>query len=184
MSQKHGLLGLLNYEPMTGYALDKLFRESLAFFWHAKASQIYRELDAMEQSGWLTSERVIQDDKPNKRVYSLTAQGKDEFLNWLASPENDILNAMQVKNAFLLRLFFAGEHTKEQALSMLNAYRDVCLKYLSKLDEAIEIAAEEEQSSPPEKAIFWNLTAMLGEAISQARLDWVNKAIKMLENID
>ena len=44
---------------MTGYELDKAFKASLAFFWQAKASQIYRELDAMERSGWLTSKRIL-----------------------------------------------------------------------------------------------------------------------------
>ena len=36
MSLKHGLLGLLNYGSMTGYELDKIFRDSLSFFWQAK----------------------------------------------------------------------------------------------------------------------------------------------------
>ena len=56
MSLKHGLLGLLNYGSMTGYELNKVFRDSLSFFWQAKTSQIYRELDAMERCGWLTSD--------------------------------------------------------------------------------------------------------------------------------
>ena len=60
MSLKHGLLGLLNYGPMTGYELDKAFKASLSFFWQAKASQIYRELGTMEQNGWLTSKRIVQ----------------------------------------------------------------------------------------------------------------------------
>ena len=68
MSLKHGLLGLLNYSSMTGYELDKAFKVSLSFFWQAKTSQIYRELDAMETNGWLSSQRIIQSEKPNKRV--------------------------------------------------------------------------------------------------------------------
>lgn len=86
MSLKHGLLGLLNYGSMTGYELDKIFRDSLSFFWQAKTSQIYRELDTMECHGWLTSERIIQNDKPNKRVYTITDSGKEELGNWLSMP--------------------------------------------------------------------------------------------------
>ncbi|MDR2589569.1 MAG: PadR family transcriptional regulator, partial [Oscillospiraceae bacterium] len=89
MSLKHGLLGLLNYDgPMTGYDLDKEFKRSLGYFWYAKQQQIYRELDEMEIKGWLTSERVIQNEKPNKRVYSITEDGKTEFVDWLNSPES------------------------------------------------------------------------------------------------
>ncbi|MCL2350821.1 MAG: PadR family transcriptional regulator, partial [Defluviitaleaceae bacterium] len=76
MSLKHGLMGLLSQKPMTGYDLDKEFNASLGFFWPAQYSQIYAELDKMEKKGWLVSRRVVQEDKPNKRVYSLTAEGK------------------------------------------------------------------------------------------------------------
>ena len=34
VSLRHGLLGLVNYEPMTGYVLTKEFERSLGFFWH------------------------------------------------------------------------------------------------------------------------------------------------------
>ena len=98
MSLKHGLLGLLNYGPMTGYDLNKAFKDSLAFFWQAKTSQIYRELGAMERCGWLTSERIIQNERPNKRVYTITDSGKEELKNWLSLPETDIADAMHVRS--------------------------------------------------------------------------------------
>ncbi|MDR0469037.1 MAG: PadR family transcriptional regulator, partial [Peptococcaceae bacterium] len=76
MSLKYGLLGLLNYGTMTGYELDKVFNDSLGFFWQGQTSQIYRELSAMERDGWLKSERVVQQDKPNKKLYIITDDGK------------------------------------------------------------------------------------------------------------
>ena len=54
MSLKHGLLGLLNYGNMTGYDIDRTFKDSLFLFWQAQTSQIYRELNTMEKLGWLT----------------------------------------------------------------------------------------------------------------------------------
>ena len=46
---KHGILGLLNYKEMTGYEIMEIFRDSLNYFWDAKTSQIYRELQGLEQ---------------------------------------------------------------------------------------------------------------------------------------
>ena len=40
---KHGILGLLNYGSMTGYEINKAFKDSLSYFWNAQTSQIYRE---------------------------------------------------------------------------------------------------------------------------------------------
>jgi len=182
MSLRHGLLGLLNYEPMTGYELDKEFKESLAYFWQAKPQQIYRELNTMEQNGWLVSERVPQEDKPNRRVYTITEEGKAEFMGWLSSPKEDIQNATRVKSVFLMRLFFAGETSKEQALGLLNAYREQCLADMDEMSEAKEQLSQVHNSYDPDKAIYWQLIGLHGEMIRQTRLEWVEKAIAILKN--
>ena len=180
MSLKHGLLGLLNYRPMTGYELDKEFKETLAHFWQAKAQQIYRELDAMEQNGWLISQRVVQEDKPNKRVYSITADGWTEFMDWLASPGADIENATRVKSVFFMRLFFAGETSKEQALDLLYAYREQCLAGIKEMDKAIDLMARSEAHCTPEEVVYYELIMMHGEMMRRTRLEWAEKAISML----
>jgi len=183
MSLKHGLLGLLNYEPMTGYDLNKEFNGSLGYFWTAKASQIYRELDAMEKCGWLTSERVIQDEKPNKRVYSLTAQGKSEFMNWLSSLA-PIKGPRSMRNAFMMRVFFGGELRKEQTLELLRAIREIMHERLEQMqkvyDEIDSIALIDERTA--HNAIYWKLTALSGEIINQAQLEWADKSIEILES--
>ena len=74
----------------------------------------------MEQKGWLTSERVMQEEKPNKRVYTITAKGRAEFFDWLSSPGADMKNATRVKSAFFMRLFFAKETSREKALELLS----------------------------------------------------------------
>lgn len=181
MSLKHGLLGLLNsQEPMTGYDLDKFFKGSLAYFWQAKTSQIYRELSAMEEQGWLTSERILQEDKPNKRVYAITDDGKAELIRWLKLPDSGLGGA---KSAFLMRIFFAGEIGKEQALKLVYEYRDLCLAIIPGIEQAKKEIAEEEAESP-KHAPYWKLTALHGEIILKASLDWANQSIEILENIE
>jgi len=182
MSLKHGLLGLLNYQPMTGYELDKEFKESLAHFWQAKPQQIYRELNAMEQNGWLVSERVPQEERPNRRVYTITDKGKAEFLDWLKSPKSDIQNATRVKSVFFMRLFFAGETNKKQALELLYSYREQCLHSMNEMEEVNEAMEQTNSLYAPEKAVYWKLIAMNGEIMRKARLEWVQKAISILES--
>jgi len=182
MSLRHGLLGLLNYQPMTGYELDKEFKESLAHFWQAKAQQIYRELNAMEQNGWLISERVPQEDKPNRRVYTITKKGKSEFMDWLYSPGADIENATRVKSVFFMRLFFAGETSREQALELLYSYRKQCLGGVEEMDRANEIFSPSESQFSPDEIQYWKLIMMHGEMMRKTRLEWVEKAISILES--
>ncbi|NLX74571.1 MAG: PadR family transcriptional regulator [Synergistaceae bacterium] len=182
MSLKHGLLGLLNYGSMTGYELDKIFRDSLSFFWQAKTSQIYRELDTMECHGWLTSERIIQNDKPNKRVYTITDSGKEELGNWLSMPESDIANAMRVKSAFLMRVFFAGETSTEQSLEMLRTYREKCMEASKGMSAAYDaISKYRTVVGNDEKSKYWRIAALYGDAFIHAGLTWADKAIAVLE---
>ena len=182
MSLKQGLLGLLKYKPMTGYELDKTFRSSLSFFWKATTSQIYRELDAMERAGWLTSTQVIQSAKPNKRVYSLTDAGEEEFRSWLAAPGEDIAAAMGVRSAFLMRVFFAGETSTEESVALLRAYHGQCREHKDGMGAAFDAIARRE--SDPEyarKARHWKIAALFGEAYYRIGMEWAEQAIALLQ---
>ena len=44
---KHGILGLLNYGSMTGYEINKIFKDSLNYFWDAQTSQIYHRQERL-----------------------------------------------------------------------------------------------------------------------------------------
>lgn len=84
MSLAFGILGFLNFGPMSGYDLVKAFESLLQFFWHAQNSHIYLELKKLENKGYICGETVIQSDRPNKKIFSITDAGKKEFMNWLA----------------------------------------------------------------------------------------------------
>jgi len=171
---------------MTGYELDKVFKESLAYFWHAKGSQIYCELDSMERKGWLTSERVVQEEKPNKRVYTITDDGKAEFMDWLSSPETDIKNAVNIKTPLLMRVFFANETAKSQTLDLLRSFRDECLARVAKINGTREYIADIAMQNPmySEHTIYWKLTSSYGEMINRARIAWAEESIAILESIN
>lgn len=167
---------------MTGYELAKAFDASLSFVWQAQTSQIYRELNALEKNGCLTSERVIQDEKPNKRVYSITDAGREQLRQWLMEPEAGADGAASVKSAFLMRLFFAGEVGDEQALNMLCAYREACLASSVALDEvAGSIAQYGEYVRSEERTKYWGIVAQFGESFCRAGIEWAEKAIALLE---
>ena len=87
MSLTYGILGFLSYGSMTGYDLAKAFSCSVNFFWNAQTSQIYRELGKLEEEGLVASELVLQTQRPNKKLYAITDEGKRRFRAWLSSRE-------------------------------------------------------------------------------------------------
>ena len=186
MLLKYGVLGLVNLTPMTGYELDKTFKNSLNYIWKATSSQIYSELDSMEKQGWLTSERVVQDERPNKRVYSITEKGKTELMDWMLKPEADLKNSLTGKNAFLFRVLLAGNLTKEQSLKLLYDFRKVCIIRKAAQDDIYEEIGQDANSNLYDKAnlMFFNIAALHGDIMMEAKIEWVEKAIKIVENAD
>lgn len=180
MSLKHGLLGLLNYGRMTGYELDKAFKESLNFFWQAQTSQIYRELNAMEKLGWLTSEIVFQTDKPNKRQYSITDTGRLELENWLNEISLD--SEFQIRSVFLMKLFFSGERNAEENIIVLKNYKKKCMDAMAALKET-DNSIEHYRAGfgTNRQALYWGLTAAFGKSYVKMCFAWADDAIKILE---
>lgn len=79
MSLSHGILGFLSYSNMTGYDLAKIFDSSVKFFWYARANHIYLELTKLEKKSYVKCEYIVQQDKPNKKLYHITDEGKKNF---------------------------------------------------------------------------------------------------------
>jgi DNA-binding PadR family transcriptional regulator len=67
------ILGLLTFEEMSGYDLKLLADRSVKYFyWSPTKSQIYSELRRLESHGLVTMREVIQERRPDKRIYTIT----------------------------------------------------------------------------------------------------------------
>jgi DNA-binding PadR family transcriptional regulator len=115
MSLPHVILGMLRNKPKSGYDLKKELQNVIQFFWEADISRIYRSLGEMQKKGWVEFETVIQEDSPNKKVYSLTRKGRKELQKWLAEPGK----ASGSHNPFLAQLHFSDAIPVEHQLLVL-----------------------------------------------------------------
>lgn len=182
MSLKHGLLGFLNYGAQSGYELDKAFKDSLAFFWQAQTSQIYRELNRMEEKKWLTSEIIFQNDKPNKKMYTITQEGRDELLCWLREPGKT--NSTKSNNTFLMKLFFSGELPIEENIRKLQDFIEETKQRLDAMSNIGSTVEEYTSQIPdPRKAFYWGLTAEYGRYEYEMRIQWARKMIERMEKM-
>src|SRR6266545_4413640 len=126
MSLKHALLGFINYGPMTGYELKKFFDTSVAHFWNAELSQIYPALKSMESDGLVEMRVEVQDDRPNRKEYSITEKGRRELLDWLAKPADP----EQVREPILIKVFFGAALRKDEVLEVLGTEAEAKRQYL------------------------------------------------------
>ncbi|WP_188435378.1 PadR family transcriptional regulator [Microbacterium murale] len=149
MQLRHAILGLLDIAPQSGYDLGRAFAGSVAHFWHADQSQIYRTIDRLEADGVVATELIVQTGRPDRRVHALTDAGRAELHAWLRSP----VESPMPKEPFLARLFFAEPLGVEGVLALLD-------------ERAEAIRAEREQL-----AGIPRVTQGLGAVLRTATLD-------------
>jgi DNA-binding PadR family transcriptional regulator len=116
------LLGLLSIRPMTGYEIRQNYARGLAPWWDTPRTQIYPKLRELKRRGLVRDELVVQQSKPNKRVYTIEPVGSEALVNWL---RRDI-SWPEMKHQMMMRLFFAN-------LLPLPAFRQLLTDYCERM---------------------------------------------------
>lgn len=70
------VLALLAEERKYGFQLIKELREASDGFYDLAEGTLYPALHRLQKRGLLSSERVIQEDRPPRKYYSLTDEGR------------------------------------------------------------------------------------------------------------
>ncbi len=175
---KHGILGLLNYYDMTGYEIMEVFRDSLNFFWNAQTSQIYRELQGLEKKGWVGKTVVSQQGKPDKNVFSIMPEGKEELLRWLSEDEFGMISRLPI----LMKVFFMGERSREENIQYFKRFIEEHETFLEDLMPVPEyIQTYSAYLGDKEKALYWQMTVDYGRRNMQMCIEWAKNCIKRLE---
>jgi len=95
------LLGLVARQPLSGYDLMRQMRERMDLMWPARHSQIYPELARIEAQGLITHEVVEQQDRPAKKVYTLTVAGRMALQQWVLEPTPPTM----IRDEFILKAY-------------------------------------------------------------------------------
>ena len=83
MSIRHGLLALLEREPMYGYQLRSEFDSSTGSTWPLNVGQVYTTLARLERDGLVSPG---EEDTEGRVRYAITAAGRQELDTWFATP--------------------------------------------------------------------------------------------------
>lgn len=184
MTLRFIILGLLNYYSMTGYDLKLLMDKTTNFFWSAELSQIYRELSKLESLGYVNFHIEPQEGRPDKKIYSITSEGKDALIEWL----EDFPKVLSTpgKNEFLVRVFFSSNlRNKDLLILQFESY----IRELNKELKAYEPMEEEANNQfaqgcygENDYLLYHNLTLKRGISWAKAELDWANNCIKIIKD--
>lgn len=80
-------LSILFFEDATGYEIRKLSTEGrFSHFVDASFGSIYPALGRLEKDGLVTSREEIQIGKPARKIFSITDNGRQAFVEELSAP--------------------------------------------------------------------------------------------------
>jgi len=130
-------LGILSMREATGYEIKKMVEEGIfSHFIDASYGSIYPALAQLLKEG-LVSVRTeaTEDGRPPRKVYAITAQGREAFRQALASdPARD-----KFKSEFLFQILFMEHIDPAQLALIYDAYIAEQEAELARCEEACEL---------------------------------------------
>lgn len=165
----YAVLGLLTFGEGSGYDVLKRAETSVGYFWAPAKSHVYTELRRLAAAGLATEAHVEQEQRPDKRVYDLTDEGRAALRVWLEEtpPEPE-----QFKSPFLLRLFFGALADRSTLLALVEDMRSDAVRRLE------ELRAIEAQIAGDDAYFYPNLTLRSGLLHGEATVRWCDEVIE------
>lgn len=180
MPLSHAILGFLEYRPMSGYDLKKYFDQSIAHFWSATQSHIYKALEILEKEGLVESRLIPQEGRPNRKEYRVTEAGQVELRRWVSTPQPVELK----REAWLIQVFFAHNLTNAELVTLfekriedLRAYQAQCRAAQASIDENYQQIGVERLRD------LWQLTLDYGVDYYDSEIAWLEKTLPRLRQL-
>lgn len=163
-------LGLLSEAPCHPYEIQRMLRERHKSYAVGKTRALYRAIEELEAAGYVVPVETSRDGRrPERTVYRITQEGREELENWLA----DLLAApVSESPVFSVAMGLLGYITQDRAEQAL-ATRLVALHArLVALDTTLKLAQDD--LGLPRLVLLELEHAM---ALSSAEMEWVRSII-------
>ncbi len=129
MSLKYVLLGLLTQQPKHGYELKLEAERLLGGSAELNPGQLYPLLRKLAEQQLIAGERIEQEDRPDKRVFTLTEAGAHDLSQWLAEPAPPKVE----RSALFLRFVVLALVHRAEAPAFLQGQRRLLLEFIGQL---------------------------------------------------
>jgi len=164
MDVKTVCLGMLTDGEASGYDLKKAFESSFGHCFAAGYGSIYPALASLAECDFVSCREIAQDGKPDRKVYEITAKGRQRLLEELDDPAP----SHKIRSEFLAAMAFAHLMTPDQIETVLD----------SRIEDAnrnLEIIDDFENSCDQSCPIGVKFTLGFGRAMMNAMKSYVEE---------
>ncbi|MGC7102835.1 PadR family transcriptional regulator [Amycolatopsis lurida] len=180
MALRHAVLAALLDSEYSGYQLAKAFDVGVANFWHALPQQLYAELTKLEKEGLVAGRQVVQETRPNKRLFRVTDAGRAELEEFaaVASKPSFIRDDLLVK---VQAVDVIGTAPVIEQLEERASAAEGKIELLGKLLRQLRGDVSEEEFLRRGERIGPYLTCLRGLAFEQEHRDWCLRVAAVLK---
>ncbi len=136
MSIRHGLLALLEHEPMYGYQLRTELDRATGSTWPLNVGQVYTTLGRLERDGLVAAQ---DDDDEGRTRYAVTADGSAELRAWFARP---VEQTSRPRDELAIKLALAVTVPGVDVTGVVQGQRSATLR---RLQELTRLKAEQDK---------------------------------------
>jgi DNA-binding PadR family transcriptional regulator len=179
MALSHSILATLvgRGKALSGYDLAKEFNSSVGFYWKTTHQQIYRELASLEDKKLVTSEIIRQKERPDKKIYTVTDDGRSYLVDWISEPSRPT----PIKEDMLVKMFVGYLVPKEVLVKQLMHLKAIHEEKL-KLYREYEKKFFSNTGSLSAKGKYRYLNLRSGINFEAGHVTWCQEAIDFLLN--
>jgi DNA-binding PadR family transcriptional regulator len=169
MSFRYFILGLLAQQPMSGYDVKGYLRSLDWLVGSPSFGSVYSSLHALLEDDLVDVEVIQNEDRPTRKVYSVTEAGTRVLREWISEP----LDSSGSLEAFLRRLMLANSLSYEDLVACLWRRRSQVAAYRAALEPATE-AHDRALRLGQDLAFDFALTA------ARTEIAWLDRALECL----
>jgi DNA-binding PadR family transcriptional regulator len=166
LSIKFAILGLLADRPLHGYELKAAYETELVPATQLNYGQVYTTLERLARDGLVAHEVVSQAERPDKKVYALTDEGRRQLREWLAAASPLDLD---LRNETFLKLIFARRLRGADPQKVVSVERRSAFERLHEVTQAR--AQAEKQGAATQTLLLLDLAVLRLEAF----LKWLDR---------
>lgn len=175
----YALLTLLARDPLSGYDLAQRMKKPIGFFWQAQHSKIYPELAHLEEEGYVTHQVIVQKDRPQKKLYTITEMGLHALQAWITlspSPPPE-------RNELLLKAYAIWLADPEAVIELFQTQEQLHARQLAHFEQIrVDIEQKSGGSLRPDQPLFGDYaTVRMGVAYEREYVTWCRWMLEQLE---
>ncbi|UQX03367.1 PadR family transcriptional regulator [Streptomyces sp. RerS4] len=180
MALRHAVLAALLDGEYSGYQLAKAFDIGVANFWHAVPQQLYAELTKLEKEGLVAGREVVQESRPNKRVFRVTDAGRAELERFAEAPSKPSF----IRDDLLVKVQSADRIGTTEVIAQLEERATAARAKIELLDQLLRTLRgpmDEGEYLLRGERIGGYLTCLRGLAFEREHRDWCVRIADILK---